>query len=241
MTRQSRRAALAVVALAIAAIWAVVPAVALGFDRVAPTTSAGPVTGPWTGSVSIWRSTAFASQVNGDTCTAAATQIMLNLLLNRSRSDAGEQMSILNWEKANDSLAVSDGSDPLGWAGAVRRFGGSRGSTYQWARFGTFDLAVRDSAYRLRMTGKPIGLLVRYGTHANVLVGFRATADPARGGTWAVTAVQLAGPWYPRTQPALDLPPGTWISTSSLGGRFTRYLENDGLRDWIGYWVTVRP
>jgi hypothetical protein len=241
MTRQPRRATLAVVALAIVAIWAVIPAVALGVDRIAPTTSAIPVTGPWTGSISIWRSTAFASQANDDLCTAAAAQIMLNLLLNRSRSDAGEQITILNWEKANDSLAVSDGSDPLGWAGAVRRFGGSRGSTYQWARFGSFDLAVRDAVFRLRMTGKPIGLLVRSGTHANVLVGFRATADPARGGTWAVTAVQLAGPWYPRTQPALDLPPGTWISTSSLATRFNRYMETDGLREWVRYWVTVRP
>jgi hypothetical protein len=240
MNRHPRRAAFAVVALAIAAIWAVIPAVAFGVDRTV-TTSAVPVTGPWTGSVSIWRSTAFASQATTASCTSAATQIMLNLLLGRSRSDAAEQATILSWEKANDSLAVSDGSDPLGWAGAVRKFGGSRASTYQWARFSTFDLAIRDAAYRLRMTGKPIGLLVRYGTHANVLVGFSATADPARGGTWAVTAVQIAGPWYPRTRPALDPPPGTWMSTANYASRFTRYLETDGLREWVGYWVTVRP
>jgi hypothetical protein len=241
MTSNPRRAHLAVIALAVTAIWGAVPFVALGVDRAEPIARAIPATGPWTGTVSVWRSSAFASQATTYGCTAAAVQMMLNLLLDRSRHDASEQATILSWEKAHDSLSGSKGSDPMGWAGAVRYFGGSRAATYRWARFTSMTGALRDAAYRLRMTGKPIGLLVRSGTHANVLVGFKATADPANGGTWSVTAAQIAGPWYPRTSPALDPPPGTWLSPSSLASRFNRYMETDGLSDWVGYWVTIVP
>jgi len=204
-----------------------------------PVTGARPMTGLWTGTVSIWRSTAFASQHDSVTCTAAAVQMMLNLVLNRSRHDATEQDAILAYEQRSDTLAESDGSDPAGWAAALRQFGGSRTETYHWERHASYAAALRAAAHDLRMTGKPVGLLVYGGTHANVMVGFKATADPARGGSFSVTSVQIAGPWYPRA--GLDPPPGTWLSTSSLASRFNRYNERDGLSAWVGYWVIVAP
>jgi hypothetical protein len=241
MARPRLRAPFAALALALA----VMPGLA-GLSTAAaadtsrtPSVGATPATGPWTGSVTIWRSTAFASQATTTWCTAAATQIMLNLVLDRSRHDSTEQRAILTYEQAHDSLAISYGSDPQGWAAALRSFGTTRTATYHWERNSSFSASVKSAAYRLRMTGKPIGLLVYGGKHANVMVGFRASADPARGGSYSVTSVQIVGPWYPRS--GVDSPPGTWLSSSTLASRFYRYSQRDGLSGWIGYWVTITP
>ena len=232
---------LAAVALAVVAMLAATPVSTLAADAGSrgPTVGALPATGPWTGRVSIWRSSAFASQATPSWCTAASTQMMLNLVLGRSRTSATEQQAIITYEQANDSLAVSKGSDPQGWAAAMRHFGTSRTSTYHLERHGSYAAALRSAAYDLRMTGKPVGLLVLDGRHANVLVGFSATSDPALGGGFTVTSAQIVGPWYPR--PNIDPAPGTWLSSTKLASHFTRYAERDGLADWVGYWVIVTP
>lgn len=230
-------------ALILAALIVVVlaPASAIAADAGSrgPVVGARPATGPWSGTVSVWRSTAFASQATTYWCTAASTQMMLNLVLDRSRHDAGEQEAIIAFEQANDSLGVSNGSDPQGWAAALRHFGTTRTATYHWERYASHAGAIKAAAYDLRMTGKPVGLFVNGGRQANVLVGFTATADPALGGSFTVTSAQIAGPWYPR--PDVDPAPGTWLTPASLASRFTRYAERDGLADWVGYWVIVAP
>ncbi len=227
--------------LAVVLVLGLAPAMALagGVGARGPAVGARPVTGPWTGTISIWRSTAFASQATTSWCTAAATQMMLNLVLGRSRHDATEQRAIIKFEQANDSLVVSKGSDPQGWAAALRQFGTTRTATYHWERYSSFAGAIKAAAYDLRMTGKPVGLLVQGGKHANVLVGFTASGDPASDGSFTVTSAQIAGPWHPR--PGVDPAPGTWLSSTTLAGRFTRYAERDGLSDWVGNWVIVTP
>lgn len=216
------------------------PVAAIAADSArGPVVGARPVTGPWTGTVSVWRSSAFASQATTYWCTAASTQMMLNLVLGRSRHDAAEQEAIIAFEHANDSLVVSKGSDPQGWVAALRHFGNSRTATYHWERYSSYAGALRAAANDIRMTGKPVGLLMYGGKHANVLVGFKATGDPAVGGAYTVTSAQIAGPWYPRAD--VDPAPGSWLSSGSLASHFTRYTERDGLSDWVGYWVIVTP
>ena len=241
MHRPRLRAQLAALALALAVMTGLAPlspSAAVDTSRT-PIAGAIPATGAWTGTVTVWRSTAFASQATSVWCTAAATQMMLNLMLDRSRHDSTEQGAIMKYAQANDSLAVSDGSDPQGWTAALRWFGSSRASTYHWERKASYAAAIASAAYKLRMTGKPIGLLVYGGKHANVMVGFKATTDPALGGSYTVTSVQIAGPWYPRT--GVDSAPGTWLSSATMSSRFYRYAERDGLTDWVGYWVSLVP
>lgn len=239
MSPRSRFTAALILALVVVLGLAPVSAAAATLSARDPIVGARPATGPWTGTVSVWRSSAFASQATTSWCTAAATQMMLNLVLGRSRHDATEQQAIIAFEQANDSLAVSKGSDPQGWATALRHFGTSRTATYHWERYSSHAGALNAAAYDLRMTGKPVGLLAFGGKHANVLVGFKATADPALGGSFSVTSAQVAGPWYPRH--GVDPAPGTWLSSASLASRFTRYTERDGLSAWVGYWVIVAP
>lgn len=238
MNARSRFIALS---LALVAVMGLAPVTALATDAPTRSPSVGsrPATGTWTGTVSVWRSSAFASQATSSWCTAAATQMMLNLVLDRSRHDSTEQQAIMAFEQANDSLAVSKGSDPQGWASAMRRFGTSRTATYHWERYSSYAGAIKAAAYDLRMTGKPVGLLVLGGAHANVLVGFKATADPALGGSFTVTYAQIAGPWYPRL--GVDPAPGSWLSSTTLASRFSQYTQRDGLSDWVGTWVIVTP
>ena len=232
---------LTAIALAVVAMLAAAPVSALAADAGArgPSVGARPVTGPWTGSVSIWRSSAFASQATTSWCTAAATQMMLNLVLDRSRTSATEQRGDHHVRAGERQPRRLEGLGPAGLGAAMRHFGTSRTSTYHWERHGSYAAALRAAAYDLRMTGKPVGLLVLNGKHANVLVGFTATSDPALGGNFTVTSAQIVGPWYPR--PNVDPAPGTWLSSASLASRFTRYAERDGLADWVGYWVIVTP
>lgn len=62
----------------------------------------------------------------------------------------------------------------------------------------TRDAAIAAAARALRMTGRPVGLLVWRGAHAWVVSGFRATADPAYTGDFTVTHLHVVDPWYPR-------------------------------------------
>lgn len=237
----SGRSRFIAVLLALFVIMGLGPASAIAVNPTSrgPVVSGRPVTGPWTGSITIWRSSAFSSQATTTWCTAAASQIMLNLVLGRSRSDASEQGAIISFAQANDSLVVSKGSDPQGWAAAIRQFGTARTASYHWERYNSFAGALNAAAIDLRTTGKPVGLLVHGGTHVNVLVGFSATSDPAAGGAFTVTSAQIVGPWYPRA--GIDPAPGAWLSAKSLASRFTRYNERDGLTAWVRNWVIVAP
>jgi hypothetical protein len=108
---------------------------------------------------------------------------------------------------------------------------------YRVVAIRTFVAAVATAARTIRLTGRPVGLLVWHGAHAWVMSGFTATADPARTRAFGVTSVRISDPWYPRATGAFGRThrPDSRIGLAELGRNFlrwhrpvARYAELDG-------------
>lgn len=206
----------------------------------APAAPAGAAT--WTGRYSIWRNSAFATQLLDASCVGAATQIMLNLIRGGSDRAKAHQLSYLAYAATHSKYPVTDGgADPEGWSEALIHFGA--GDDYGWTTASTMQDALHTAAIQLRETGKPVGLTVHFGRHAWVMAGFEATADPATTSDFTVTAVEVVGPLWPSgTLNGLhfDPVPGTWMGTQELGRKFDAYIE-PGQPIWYGKYVTMVP
>ena len=174
----------------------------------------------WTGKVDIFRASAFASQQTQTWCVAASTQMMLNLIKGTSDSSYAGQLKILSFARHNDALPDSDaGAGLIGWQVALDKFSGT---PYEVETVGSFRDAVNLAALRMRLTYRPVGLAVHETTHAWVMTGFEATADPAFDPTFTVTAVYVSGPLYPRKPShGYDMAPDTRVAVSDLGKFFT--------------------
>jgi hypothetical protein len=194
----------------------------------------------WTGTLDLYRSTAFASQATLSWCVAASSQMMLNLVLDRSDTTSASQAAYMAYAQANDSATYSDGgSNPAGWAAVMNRYGGL---PYGIGRYADRTSAINAAASRMRVTNRPVGLLVWSGRHAWVMNGFEATADPAVTSDFTVTAVYVSGPLYPRAANSYgyDPPPDTRLTTAQLATYFSPYYDTV-LRTWNGSYLTIQP
>ncbi len=199
----------------------------------------------WTGRYDIYRSEAFSTQQTFTWCTAASTQMMLNLVLGQHDHSRAGQQRIISYEKRHDRYpdGVAHGSDPQGWAAALNHFGAG---SYSWVKSSTRAGALKKAAQQMRLTHKPVGLLVEAGNHAWVMVGFTATADPAFTDAFRVTGVYIMGPLYPiqvNAKGYFDPRPNHYYATTKLAPAFTRYRDNLGPKwsIWEGSWVTINP
>ena len=97
-----------------------------------------------------------------------------------------------------------------------------------------FRGAVRAAARSVRQTGKPVGLLVGHGSHAWVMTGFAATADPAVTNDFEVTAVYMMGSLTRAAELyGFDPAPNTRMSIDRLRASFlTRYDDRLGPSRW---------
>jgi hypothetical protein len=168
--------------------------------------------------------------------------MMLNITLNQRDQSKANQQRYIRYERRHDLYAPrqAKGSDPRGWAAAMRHFGG--GENYQDVASATFDVAIRKAVARLRQTGKPVGLLVDKGTHAWVMTGFRAAMDPAASEDFTVTHVMVMGPLYPKQKNGYDMAPGTKLTIERLREFFDPYKDHV-IPDnpWQGLYVTIEP
>jgi hypothetical protein len=136
-------------------------------------------------------------------CTAAAAQIMLNLVAAagsggpgfvwQPTTDGAVRDALLAWEQAWDTMAGGRGSDPHGWRNALNAFGwtgaaiGPGARVYEDVAYRTFDSAVKDAVRAMILTGKPVGMLAWRGGHAQLITGYYGLrGDPfarnSRGG-----------------------------------------------------------
>lgn len=199
---------------------------------MAPVPSPTPTPGPV--AVDLYRKGDFVSQVRADWCVPAAIQTMANLI-DRPAAKVPSQRRLdqLSRSLSSDRL-VGAGSEPEGWAGTLNELGLG---PYVVVSMRTREGAIAAAARAIRLTGRPVGLLMWRGAHAWVMSGFEATADPARTEDFAVTHIRVVDPWYPRTSSiwGRGQPPDTRIAVSNLAGDFlrwrrpaVRYVEKDG-------------
>jgi hypothetical protein len=197
----------------------------------------------WSGTYNLYRTGVFSSQRKWDYCVPAAIQMMFNIIRGESKTGLSGQTTYYKHARATGLQPLSiPGADPRGWAITLRDFGGG---DYADVQSGSFGSALKKAVKRMRLTGKPAGLIVENGDHAWVLNGFEATADPATG-SFSVVAVYVMGPWYPRPRDGLtlDKPPNSRYTTTKLKKKFTAYNDPFGSSKWSvweGSWVTINP
>ncbi len=194
---------------------------------------------PWQGSVDLYQASAFTTQPDYVTCVPAAVQIMRNLIQGAADHSTSEIKAWYAWGRNQTYMPYAvAGLDPLAWGRLLTQVGAG---PYVDRSFATFDEAVTAAAYELRLTAKPIGLLVSHGGHAWVLTGFSSTDDPLTTPGFAVTSVRVTGPLYPMQQRnGYDMPPDTELTVDQLGTFLTDYTDTDPV-PWIGKYVIVAP
>lgn len=177
----------------------------------------------------------YERQIDGRTCTAASTAMMLNFIAGRDLRL--NQMTILRYAQLRDALnnAKQLGSDPLGWSRALTYFDSRTGKqfTYSWEAYSSESAALRRAAKQIALTGKPVGLAIWNGRHAVVMTGFEATGDP-RAGDFTLTHVWISDPYGLSHH-----------RYTAAGSPLNAYLELDATptydRAWYKKYVIVVP
>lgn len=177
----------------------------------------------------------YERQVDGRTCVAASTAMMLNFIAGKDLRLS--QMAILGYAQPRDALndAQQRGSDPLGWSKAMTYFDSRTGSefTYSWEAYTSESAALKRAATQIAVTGKPVGLVIWNGRHAVVMTGFEATGDP-RSGDFTLTHIWISDPLG-----------SSHRRYTAAGSPLNAYLELDATptydRAWYKKFVIVAP
>ena len=234
--RASRRFTLPAVAAATAMFLMLPSAVA----------AAGPPTTPPVTSVELYRAADYMRQPTSTTCVPTSTKVMLSMARD---GVAGERIyataagigSISSYARAHDFLPDGiPGSDPAGWAASLNHFGFAGARVYVVKMYDSVDAAMRAAVRAIRATGKPVGIVGLNGQHAQIMTGFRATADPAQKPSFRITSVTVSDVYS--------------FSHASFARRFSfgLYAEIDstvvnpatgagGWRTWYAHYVLVVP
>lgn len=194
-----------------------------------------PPAGPGRFAIDLYRKGDFVSQATSEWCVPAAILTMINVMDGEDGRDPPGQRRLDRLARSLSSPRLrGPGSEPEGWAKTLTRLGYGR---YTVVAERTRTRALATAARALRLTGRPVGILVWRGAHAWVMTGFEATADPAWTDDYRVTRVRVSDPWYPRPTAAWGRPPApdTRITLAALARVYrpwrrplARYEELDG-------------
>jgi hypothetical protein len=187
----------------------------------------------------------FVAQTNFVQCVGASMQMMLNMIHDRNDRTAATQLELQQLARQRSGTRPDgierQGASVRGWAAGLNLLGAG---PYRLVGTDTIDEALLTAARAMRLTGRPVGLLMWRGRHAWVMSGFRATGDPLASGT-RVTGAIVEDPLYPHgssvwgPSPA----PGATLSVADLGRQFVprRTSSRWGLQYLSGKYVLVLP
>jgi len=140
----------------------------------------------------------FVAQKNLVQCVGASMQMMLNIIGPTADRSAGTQLGLQKLARSMSGPTrpgfERHGASVRGWMSGLNQLDAG---PYRLVGADTLAEAMRTAALAIRLTGKPVGLLVWHGRHAWVMSGFKATADPLRDTTFEVTAAVVLDPLYP--------------------------------------------
>ncbi len=148
-------------------------------------------------SMDLYRRNDHVPQYDKSWCVGASMQMMINIMAS-GKPDRTRSTQKALYDLARDIspwVETRPGASVLGWSVGL----GEQG-------YGTFSEmasesraeALRMAARQMRLTRKPVGLMVWRGAHAWVMSGFKSTADPAFTDDFDVTAVWIEDPWSGR-------------------------------------------
>jgi hypothetical protein len=185
----------------------------------------------------------FVAQTNLVQCVGASMQMMLNMMGVQSDRSAATQLRIQRLARANSGPRPDGrerrGASVFGWAAGLELLGGGH---YTVIGSDTIGGALLEAARAMRLTGRPVGLLMWRGRHAWVMSGFRATKDPLLPGA-RVTSVIVEDPLYPRDSRTWGRSPspGARLTVAALGKQFVPRRRSTRAPWLSGKYVVVIP
>jgi hypothetical protein len=186
--------------------------------------------------MTIYRYSAWSHQATNSWCVGAAVQMMINLITGGTSRGGADQYTYVSYAYYHSRYVARIGAEVDGWANALTHYGGG---TYTVGAYGTFDEAIKVAATRMKITGKPVGLVSMEGHHAWVMAGFTSTGgDPSVSRDFTVTSVTVMAPFFGSI--AYDPAPGAAVSMGYLSTRITPYTD-DFRTIWDGKYVIIQP
>jgi hypothetical protein len=186
--------------------------------------------------MSLYRYSAWSRQATNSWCTAAATQMILNIVTGASDHSSATQSAYMSYAFYHSAYVARVGAELDGWANALNYYGAG---SYSPVGYGSSYEALKAAATRMRVTGKPIGLVVMEGHHAWVMAGFTSTGDdPAVSQNFTVTSVTVMAPFYGSI--AYDPAPGSVASMAYMAAKLTPYTD-DFPTIWDGQYMIIQP
>jgi hypothetical protein len=173
-----------------------------------------PQPGPF--EIDLYRSGQFLHQMEDYWCTAAAMQVMINIM-DRGRDTSRRTQARLYQMGHRNSTSRLDGKgiEPEGTDRTLEQLG-----------FGQWSIAISKGRYwairtavkALRNTNRPVAMITWHGAHTWVISGFKATADPAYTSRFEVTGLYIEDVWWPTVSSiwGASNPPDTFVPVEKL-------------------------
>ncbi len=191
----------------------------------------------------------FVGQTNFVQCVGASMQMMVNMIAPTDDRTAKTQLRLQRLARALSGPSpvgrTRQGASVRGWTAGLNQLGYG---PYRLVGAPSLDAAMKVAARAIRITGRPVGLLVWRGRHAWVMSGFRATADPLATDDFRVTAANILDPLYPYGSKAWGPSPrpGAAIPVATVGRQFVARGAGSASSRWLtgslaGQWVLVLP
>ena len=192
-----------------------------------------PVATPVITRVNLYRSGAMVRQYTSYWCVPAATQSMVNLVRGTSnRTYRTQKFFYKRTREANRYRYATLGNDPQGWARTLRAYSGR---PYAALTFTNRSKAMARIVDSIERTGDPVGVTVRNGTHAWVVLGYRTSHDPADPSKRTILGFYVSGP----LGSTADMWPYRYLTVDRFRQYFTRYHEWQRRVIWEGTWVVI--
>ena len=220
----------------------VAPAVAAPSATTTPTTALTASTST-AYRMDLGRRSDFVAQTNLVQCVGASMQMMLNMMDVIHDRTASTQLRLQRVARANSGPRPDGrerrGASVFGWAAGLEMFGGGK---YMVIGAPSIGGALLEAAKAMRLTGRPVGLLMWRSRHAWVMSGFRATKDPLAPGA-RVTSVVVEDPLYPRDSRTWGASPapGARLTVAELGKQFVPRRMSTRAPWLSGLYVVVIP
>lgn len=186
-------------------------------------------------SLNLYRSSAMVKQYTNYWCVPAATQSMVNLVRGTSNRTYSTQQYMYKKTRQNNQYSYATlGNDPVGWAWSATYF--SRGeATYEARAYSSRSAAIREIANSLWRTRHPVGITVRDGTHAWVVLGFKGDILGTDPSTRRVFGFYVSGPLGSPTDPWSV----KYLGIDTFNKSFTPYHEWQRSVPWEDKYVVI--
>ena len=182
----------------------------------------------------------FTRQYTAYQCVGASLQTMRNMIWSYNNRSPILQRRLWRIARAHSRYTADGGADPFGWTTATSLAGQGR---YMLVALPTLSEAAKAVARGIATTRRPAGIVVWRGTHAWVITGVEATADPATADAFSILTLRLSDPLWPyyHVRKRNVYRPGTRLTMSWIARNLTPY--HDARRDprLEGRYVAIVP